>query len=53
MSVSLLLIDLADEHLQCSALVIALEKSSPALGDLLHSLLYVGASVVSQPSVWA
>lgn len=43
------LLDLADEHLQCSALVIALERSSPALGDLLHSLMYVGAAVVTKP----
>ncbi|THH17346.1 hypothetical protein EW146_g3448 [Bondarzewia mesenterica] len=33
------LLDLADEHLQCSALVIALEKGLPGLGDLLHSLI--------------
>ncbi|KZT72167.1 hypothetical protein DAEQUDRAFT_743902 [Daedalea quercina L-15889] len=43
------LLDLADESLQCSALVIALEKSSPFLGDLLHSLMYVGGSVVTVP----
>jgi len=43
------LLDLADESLQCSALVIALEKSSPFLGDLLHSLMYVGGSVVTAP----
>lgn len=43
------LLDLADESLQCSALVIALERSSPFLGDLLHSLMYVGGVVVSKP----
>lgn len=43
------LLDLADEHLECTALVIALERSSPALGGLLHSLMYVGATVVTRP----
>lgn len=43
------LLDLADEHLQCSALVIALEKASPALGGLLHALMYVGGAVVTKP----
>jgi len=43
------LLDLADEHLGCSALIIALDKSSPALGELLHSLMYVGGTVVSKP----
>ncbi|TDL26290.1 hypothetical protein BD410DRAFT_813229 [Rickenella mellea] len=43
------LLDLGDEHLQCSALVIALERSSPALGALLHSLMYVGGTVVTKP----
>jgi len=43
------LLDLADEHLECSCLVIALDKSSPALGELLHSLMYVGGTVVTQP----
>ncbi|KAI0785591.1 ornithine decarboxylase antizyme-domain-containing protein [Abortiporus biennis] len=43
------LMDLADEQLGCSALVIALEKSSPVLGDLLHSLMYVGGQVVTKP----
>jgi len=43
------LLDLADEQLDCSALVIALEKSAPDLGDLLHSLMYVGGSVVTKP----
>lgn len=43
------LLDLASEHLDCSALVIALERSNPALKELLHSFLYVGASVVTKP----
>jgi len=43
------LLDLADEQLDCSALVIALEKSSEGLGGLLHSLMYVGGSVVTKP----
>nr|GAT57624.1 predicted protein [Mycena chlorophos] len=33
------LLDLADESLGCSALVIVLERSSPALGNILHSLI--------------
>ena len=43
------LLDLASEHLNCTALVIALERSSPTLGELLHSLMYVGGSVVTKP----
>lgn len=43
------LLDLADEQLDCAALVIALEKSAEGLGDLLHSLMYVGGSVVTKP----
>jgi len=43
------LLDLADEQLDCAALVIALERSAEGLGDLLHSLLYVGGSVVTKP----
>jgi len=43
------LLDLADEHLQCSALVIALEKASPALSCLLHARMYVGGAVVAKP----
>lgn len=43
------LLDLADERLGCSALVITLEKTCPALGDLLHSLMYVGGTVVTKP----
>ncbi|TFK54248.1 hypothetical protein OE88DRAFT_1624727 [Heliocybe sulcata] len=43
------LLDLADEQLQCSALIIALERASPVLGDLLHALMYVGGTVVTKP----
>ncbi|CDO69286.1 hypothetical protein BN946_scf184976.g5 [Trametes cinnabarina] len=43
------LLDLADEQLECNALVIALERSCPVLGDLLHSLMYVGGTVVTKP----
>ena len=43
------LLDLADEKFHCSALVISLERSSPSLGDLLHSLMYVGGTVVTRP----
>jgi hypothetical protein len=43
------LLDLADEQLDCAALVIALEKSTKDLGGLLHSLMYVGGSVVTKP----
>jgi len=42
------MLDLADEQLGCQLFVIALEKSSPALGSLLHSLMYVGGAVVTQ-----
>lgn len=41
--------DLADEQLGCTALVIVLEKSVEGLGGLLHSLMYVGGSVVTKP----
>lgn len=43
------LLDLADEHLECSALVLVLERSSPLLGQLLHSLMYVGGTVMTKP----
>lgn len=43
------LLDLADERLECTALVISLERSSPHLSDLLHSLMYVGGTVVTKP----
>ena len=41
--------DLASEQLDCAALVITVEKSAKGLGDLLHSLMYVGGSVVTRP----
>ena len=44
------LLDLADEQLDCAALVIALEKSTEGLGGILHSLMYVGGSVVTKPA---
>ncbi|KAI0318320.1 ornithine decarboxylase antizyme-domain-containing protein [Amylostereum chailletii] len=47
------LLDLADERLECSALIIALEKASPSLGELLHSLMYVGGTVVTKPQFQA
>jgi len=43
------LLDLAGEHLECEAFVIALEKESPALAGLIHSLLYVSGTVVTKP----
>jgi hypothetical protein len=43
------LLDLADEQLDCGALIIALDRSSPALSELLHALMYVGGSVVTKP----
>jgi len=43
------LLELADEQLQCSALVITFNKSSHGLSELLHSLMYVGGSVVTKP----
>ncbi|PFH45891.1 hypothetical protein AMATHDRAFT_157441, partial [Amanita thiersii Skay4041] len=43
------LLDLAAERLGCSGVVIALERSSPSLALLLHSLMYVGGTVVTKP----
>lgn len=43
------LLDLASENLDCNALVIVLERSAPNLGELLHSLMYVGGVVVTKP----
>jgi hypothetical protein len=42
-------LDLADEKLGCQALMIVLERTAPHLGDILHSLMYVGGSVVKEP----
>ena len=43
------LLDLASEQLECGALVIALARTSPVLGELLHALMYVGGQVVTAP----
>ncbi|KAG8863301.1 hypothetical protein FRB96_008792 [Tulasnella sp. 330] len=43
------LLDLAGEHLDCEAFVIALERQTPALAGLIHSLLYVSGTVVTRP----
>jgi len=43
------LLDLADERLGCSGLVIALDRSCLNLGALLHSLMYVGGTVLTRP----
>ena len=43
------LLELADESLRCSALIIALEKQSSSLRSVLHSLMYVGGAVVTTP----
>jgi len=43
------LLDLADESLECTSLIIVLERSSPNLGSILHSLMYVGGAVVTKP----
>lgn len=44
------LLDLADESLQCSTLVIVLDRGSPSLGTVLHSLMYVGGAVITKPA---
>lgn len=43
------MLDLADEHLSCKAVIIALKKSGQAFGHLVHSLMYAGGSFVTQP----
>jgi len=43
------MLDLADEHLSCKALVISLDKATPSLGGLVHSLMYAGGAFVTQP----
>jgi len=43
------LLDLADEHLECTAFVIALEKSTPGLGELIHVLTYLSGQIVTKP----
>jgi len=43
------LLELADEQLECSAVIIALPKTSKGLDDLIHSLMYVGGQIVTKP----
>jgi len=43
------MLDLADEHLSCKAVVISLDKATPSLGGLAHSLMYAGGAFVTQP----
>jgi len=43
------LLDLADEQLGCDGLIIVLERSSPHLATTLHSLMYVGGTVITKP----
>lgn len=43
------LLDLADEHLECTAFVIALEKNTPGLGELVHALTYLSGQIVTKP----
>jgi len=43
------LLDLADDALECQALVIVLERSSPALNQVMRSLMRVGGTVVKKP----
>lgn len=41
------LMDAAADEYACDSLVLALRKDTEGLGDLLHQLLYIGATVVS------
>jgi len=43
------LLDLADEQLECSSVIIALRRNSPELDALIHGLMYVGGQVVTRP----
>lgn len=43
------LLDLADEHLECTAFVIALEKNTPGLGELVHALTYLSGQIMTKP----
>ncbi|CAE6461673.1 unnamed protein product [Rhizoctonia solani] len=43
------LLDLADEYLECTAFVIALEKNTPGLGELVHALTYLSGQIVTKP----
>lgn len=40
------LLELADEAMECDSVVICLDKTNPDLSSTLHSLLYVGGSIV-------
>lgn len=42
-------LELAEEELGANGVVVCLEKANEGLGDLLHSLLYVGGTVASGP----
>ncbi|KAF8342191.1 ornithine decarboxylase antizyme-domain-containing protein [Cantharellus anzutake] len=42
------LLDLASEHLKCDSVVMVLERDQQ-FGELLHSLMYVGGTVVTNP----
>jgi len=39
----------AEEELACTGVVICLEKKTPDLGQLLHSLMYVGGTIYAGP----
>ncbi|KAK4702165.1 hypothetical protein P7C70_g4065, partial [Phenoliferia sp. Uapishka_3] len=39
----------AEEELGCTGVVMCLEKNSPDVGDLLHSLMYVGGTITNVP----
>lgn len=41
------LLDRASEELDCTGLVICLDKNEADLAEILHSLMYVGANIIS------
>lgn len=43
------LLDLADEQLGCSSVVIALPKTASGLDGIIHALMYVGGQIVTRP----
>ncbi|KAL8280840.1 hypothetical protein RQP46_006844 [Phenoliferia psychrophenolica] len=43
------ILEKAEEELGCTGVVMCLEKNSPDLGDLLHSLMYVGGTITTGP----
>ena len=45
----LILLDIADQKLGCSSLVVVVKCPSPNLAEILHSLLYVGATIIKDP----